>query len=379
MAGRGFLGLFRRRRDDELAQIDAEITAFGEAVSRFEFGGRACDEDVLADYGRALDAYERAKRDFVGDRDRADAEDVLRELDDGRHALACAQARLDGAPLPERHPLCFFDPRHGPSTTERRWTPPEGAPRLIPVCAADAVRLAETLPPIATGRETRQPRGGSVPEFRLLPRRGGAPAREFRLLPPKKAERGTSAPVAWRTYKSPPPGTAQDQRSEGRGDRKFKLHRPDPAAPALLVFRLHGGGRGHASVASPAGRRPVNEFGADRAVLPVPADGADRLDVTVETPGTWQIWVQSLEYVPVLEKALSFKGSYVFRYDGGPVGIRFANKSGGDYALTGLTDALKPGAPVLSGKGVAHVMAELPGPGHYHVQCRADWQLVLQG
>src|SRR5687768_11993825 len=88
----GLWGLFRgRRRSDELSRIDADITAFGEELARHDFvpSHRSVDECLLADYGRALDAYEQAKRDFVGDRDREDAEDVLRALDEGRHALAC--------------------------------------------------------------------------------------------------------------------------------------------------------------------------------------------------------------------------------------------------------------------------------------------------
>src|SRR3712207_7562347 len=38
---------------------------------------------------------------------------------------------------------CFFDPRHGPSARDVEWAPPGGAPRLVPACAADAVRIED--------------------------------------------------------------------------------------------------------------------------------------------------------------------------------------------------------------------------------------------
>lgn len=63
-------------------------------------------------------------------------------LDPDEHG---ANAALTG------RPLCFFDPRHGPSVNRVAWAPPGGAPRDVDVCAADAVRLTEGLPPIATG------------------------------------------------------------------------------------------------------------------------------------------------------------------------------------------------------------------------------------
>ena len=52
------------------------------------------------------------------------------------------RARLSGQPLPERRPPCFFNPQHGPSATDVSWAPPGGAPRTVPVCTADADRLA---------------------------------------------------------------------------------------------------------------------------------------------------------------------------------------------------------------------------------------------
>jgi hypothetical protein len=78
-----------------------------------------------------------------------DIAEVTRTIDDGRQALASTRALLDGHEPPPRRPPCFFDPRHGPSVTEALWAPPGGEPREVPVCAADAARLADGVEPNA--------------------------------------------------------------------------------------------------------------------------------------------------------------------------------------------------------------------------------------
>ncbi|GLW47047.1 hypothetical protein Stsp02_27090 [Streptomyces sp. NBRC 14336] len=67
---RAFTGLFRGRgradeHAEELARVEAEITAFGQTLARHPFvpDHQAHDVELLADYQQALDAYERAKRD----------------------------------------------------------------------------------------------------------------------------------------------------------------------------------------------------------------------------------------------------------------------------------------------------------------------------
>ncbi|WP_282695411.1 hypothetical protein [Streptomyces sp. CC208A] len=133
----------------------AEVTAFGELLAAHPFRpeGPGTPPEVVADWARALDAYEAAGRALNHD----DREDVLRQLDDGRYAMACLEARLRRRPLPARLPLCFFDPRHGPSAAEVPWTPAGGTRRLVPVCAADEVRLREGSLPIASGHPGRRP------------------------------------------------------------------------------------------------------------------------------------------------------------------------------------------------------------------------------
>ncbi|MFE2351852.1 hypothetical protein [Kitasatospora cineracea] len=376
--GRGFLGLFRRRRADELAQIDAEITAFGEALARYEFtsalpsgptadetANGTADETALADYGRALDAYERAKRDFVGDRDRADAEDVVRALAKGRHALARAEARRAGRPVPDQRPPCFFDPRHGPATTEFPWSPPDGVTRPVPVCAADAARLSDGLPPATTARR---------PDRR--PSRAARPAapRPAAVQPPPAG--GAGAP--WRPYKTPPPGTRTAHRAEGRGEREVRLHRPDPAEPALLVIRSSYEGEVHLvdGAGGPGGSTLVMPHALERTMVLLPPDGGEHVRLRVEKRGPWQLWLQSLEHVPVLERSLSFKGRYVFRHEGGPAAIRFSHRGSGSCWVEELTGELTAGARLVSGKGTCDLTGELPGPGLFRVRANHDWSLT---
>jgi hypothetical protein len=66
---------------------------------------------------------------------------VTQALEDGRYAMSCVRARLDGRPLPARRPPCFFNPQHGPSVEDVQWAPPGGIPRSVPACAADAERV----------------------------------------------------------------------------------------------------------------------------------------------------------------------------------------------------------------------------------------------
>lgn len=145
----------RKQRVGRGPGLAAEVTAFGEllAVHPFRPGTPGTSPEAVADWTLALDAYEAAGRALRHD----GREDVLRHLDDGRYAMACLESRLTGGPLPVRLPLCFFDPRHGPSAAEVPWTPPGGAQRQVPVCAADQVRLREGSLPIASGHPARRP------------------------------------------------------------------------------------------------------------------------------------------------------------------------------------------------------------------------------
>jgi hypothetical protein len=173
VAGVGFLAFGRlrqraRERREAAAHFDeVKETALEDLVALGE-DLRALDIDVempganpqaKKDYEKALASYERA----TGSLDRArrveDLREVSRSLDEGRYAIACTRARLDGRELPARRPPCFFDPRHGPSVRDVRWAPPGGATRDVPACAEDAHRIEEGLEPrtreVRVGDRTR--------------------------------------------------------------------------------------------------------------------------------------------------------------------------------------------------------------------------------
>ncbi|WP_405934374.1 hypothetical protein OG495_11245 [Streptomyces longwoodensis] len=146
----------RRRAQEQRAAlerlrvvVDEDITAFGEELDRLEFhpAEPGADDAMRADYERALDAYDQAKSAMAAAARPEDVRAVTQALEDGRFSLARLAARREHRPLPERRPPCFFDPRHGPSVTDAVWSPPGGAAREVPVCAADATRLADGLDP----------------------------------------------------------------------------------------------------------------------------------------------------------------------------------------------------------------------------------------
>ncbi|MFD5700567.1 hypothetical protein [Streptomyces lasiicapitis] len=149
----------RRKREDEQRAaleklrvvVDEDITAFGEELDRLDFhpAEAGADDAMRADYERSLDAYEKAKSFMAAAERPEQVRAVTQALEDGRFSLALLAARREGRPLPERRAPCFFDPRHGPSVKDAEWTPAEGAPREVPVCAADAVRLADGADPMA--------------------------------------------------------------------------------------------------------------------------------------------------------------------------------------------------------------------------------------
>ncbi|GGJ57605.1 hypothetical protein [Streptomyces brasiliensis] len=147
----------RRRHEEEQRAalerlrvvVDEDITAFGEELDRLDFhpAEAGADDAMRADYERALDAYEQAKTCMAEAAKPEDVRAVTQALEDGRFSLMQLAARREGRPLPERRPPCFFDPRHGPSVADAAWTPPGGAPREVPVCAADQARLADGRDP----------------------------------------------------------------------------------------------------------------------------------------------------------------------------------------------------------------------------------------
>jgi hypothetical protein len=120
-----------------------DVTALGEELQHLdiELAGRELQPGENADYQRALDSYEAAKKAADSIAVPEHVKHVTEILEDGRYAMACVRARVAGEPLPTRRPPCFFDPRHGLSVEDIAYTPPGGAQRDVPACALDAERV----------------------------------------------------------------------------------------------------------------------------------------------------------------------------------------------------------------------------------------------
>ncbi|WP_300079879.1 hypothetical protein [Propioniciclava sp.] len=148
--GRNARAVENRQQAELTAQFDAsrraaeeDVTRFGEELQRLDtdVAGHPLDEAMRQDYERALDAYEHAK-DSLAAVQRADEIRFVTEiLEEGRYAIACVKARVAGRPLPAKRPPCFFNPAHGPSSTNVDWAPPGGSVRSVPACPADAERV----------------------------------------------------------------------------------------------------------------------------------------------------------------------------------------------------------------------------------------------
>ncbi len=154
---------------DRLVKVaDEDVTRFGEELTGLHVDTMtsSLDEAGTQDYQRALDSYESAKGLLADVRRPDDVGAVTRTLEDGRYALACVRARIAGEPLPQRRPPCFFNPAHGPAQVDVWWAPGAGEQREIPVCLADADRLAQGAEP-----DTRQVRRGN----QMVPWYAGGP------------------------------------------------------------------------------------------------------------------------------------------------------------------------------------------------------------
>ncbi|MFA1541451.1 hypothetical protein [Actinomadura monticuli] len=345
--GWAVFGIFKRRREDELAQVEAEITAFGEALARLPLDPDAhgADPDLMADYGRALDAYEQAKVHFLGDRDREDAADVLHTLEQGRRILARVEASLAG------RPLCFFDSRHGPSVDRVAWAPPGGAARDVDVCAADAIRLTEGLPPIATG--VRPPPVPAPRPKAVQPSGPGKQPAPFKVAPPKLSKRA---------------------HVKGRGDGEAELRRPRWDVPSVLVVRLHGAGQvDHVQQGKAVrlGKAPL----PFRLVLPLPLETEWPVKLRIKCTGTWSTWLQAGDSVPALEQSIASRGSFICRYIGGAARIQLKHRERGAYTVTELTPEFRRGPCVLSGQGISSAEGELAGSTFLLVEAEGEWHI----
>ena len=162
VGGRRLLTSRRVHREDaeELAGVralaDEDVTLLGEQLQRLDASVSSLDEEGRVDYQKALDAYESGKTAVERIRRPEEVTTVADTLSQGRYALACVQARLEGRPLPELRVPCFFNPQHGPSTEDVLYTAPGRGTRTVPACAQDAARVHNREQP-----EVRKVRIGS--------------------------------------------------------------------------------------------------------------------------------------------------------------------------------------------------------------------------
>ncbi|MEA2299360.1 MAG: hypothetical protein QOF77_2296 [Solirubrobacteraceae bacterium] len=160
----GFLGHKSRRErewDEVRAQARDDLIALGEDIRSLDVDVQmeGVSQDALDRYNQAVEAYGRANQVFESARRPEDLAPVSETLEEGRYAMLAAKAHLEGRQPPERRAPCFFDPRHGPSTDEVDWAPDGGAPRPVPACRADALRVREGFSPhgrqvLVNGRPT---------------------------------------------------------------------------------------------------------------------------------------------------------------------------------------------------------------------------------
>jgi hypothetical protein len=170
----------RRRQQTELEQVRAvareDLVALGDDIRALDLDVEMPDVDKEAKehYGLGVERYQQADEALRRARRSEDIEAVTSLLEEGRWAMTAAKARLAGEEAPERRAPCFFDPRHGPSVRDIEWAPPGGAPRPVPVCAADAQRIEDGHDPYTRQVEVN---GRRVPYYdagpALMPWAGG--------------------------------------------------------------------------------------------------------------------------------------------------------------------------------------------------------------
>ena len=152
-------GLSRRRRrrqeSEDLAEVKEfardDLVALGDDIRALDLDVEmpSASSEAKQHYGRSVECYQAADEAWDAARRVEDMERVSSLLEEGRYEMTAAKAALAGEPIPEHRAPCFFDPRHGPSTTDAEWAPPGGSPREVPVCAADAQRIADGYEPDA--------------------------------------------------------------------------------------------------------------------------------------------------------------------------------------------------------------------------------------
>jgi hypothetical protein len=141
----------RQRELEEVKSVaNEDLVALGDDIRALDLDTSMPDAnpEAVRHYTEAVDQYQKAATALDRARRTEDLAPMSSALEAGRYSMSAAKAILDGRPVPEHRPPCFFDPRHGPSVEDVEWAPPDGAPRMVPACAADAQRVHDGLEPM---------------------------------------------------------------------------------------------------------------------------------------------------------------------------------------------------------------------------------------
>ena len=142
-----------RRREQELAKQEdfrtvrrfmrQEIIALGEDLAELRVGiaGADAGHEVQHHCEQAIAYHDKAKHLLAVSTTTEEVIAVEQVLIDARWHHASVRALCDGEQVPQPGTPCYFDARHGPSTTSVAWSPQAGAELTVAVCAADARRL----------------------------------------------------------------------------------------------------------------------------------------------------------------------------------------------------------------------------------------------
>ena len=127
---------------DDLIALGAGVTGRHADVSIQE------NPEAAGEQGAASGACERAAAALEAASRAQDMGAVSRAIAEGQYHLACAGALAAGQPRPGRRPSCFFDPRHGMSVSDVRWSPDGGVTaRSVPACSACADQAGQGAEP----------------------------------------------------------------------------------------------------------------------------------------------------------------------------------------------------------------------------------------
>ena len=87
-------------------ETEEDVTTFGEALRDLDMDmiGKDISADGRKDWNMALDCYDRAKALMAQDKGTGSIPLVTETLEEGRHAIACVQARANGEPIPKVRP-----------------------------------------------------------------------------------------------------------------------------------------------------------------------------------------------------------------------------------------------------------------------------------